>query len=611
MMQAFRSFAGKIAAVVFAVLMLVFLWTSVDWRQALGGSRSNVGEINGQKIPLRNYQQMVQGATDQRQRQLGHTLSAEEIEEVRNSVWNDLVQQQSLEQAYEERGIEATPDEILAAIQESPPPELMQQAEFQTDGRFDISKYQRWLHSSGGEQVVPVLFSQYSEQIRQSKLFRVVASDVYLSDAALWQTWRDGNEKTSAEVIAIVPRTAVPDSAVSLTDGEIRAYYDAHREEFKRPATAYLSYVEILRTPDASDTAAAQQRALDLRKEILAGSPFEEVAKRESADSTAAKQGGDLGEFGKGTMDPAFERAAFTLPIGALSEPVLSAFGYHLIKVEKRVGAKVRARHILIPIEITGTHRDALDARADSLESLGADKLDPGALDTAARVLGLRVGAVMPMQKGSRAQIGVQVVPDAGVWAFQAKPGETGRIIETTYAYFLFRLDSLRAEGVPAFEAIKGAVTFAARDKKKWTAARGIATDLEKRLGEGSTLTQAAAALKLPHQEFPPFTRINPPLPEPVVVGAAFGLAPGKPSGVIETSEGLYVIRVIKRDPADSTEFVKQIDDFRAKQIRLARQDRVRNYLEALRTSAKVVDHRAQIYRTDAQVELDQSRQKS
>ena len=611
MMQVFRSIAGKVAAVVFAVLMLVFLWTSVDWRQVSGGSRSTVGEINGQKIPLRNYQQMVQGAMEQRQRQLGHALSAEEVEEVRNSVWNDLIQQQSLETEYAGRGIEVTADEVAAAIQDNPPPEFLQQPDFQTDGKFDLSKYQRWLRSSAAGQVVPLLESQYSEQIRQSKLFRVVTGDVYLSDAALWQTWRDNNEKVSIELTAILPRAAVPDSAVSLTDAEIRKYYDDHRDEFKRPATAYLSYVEIIRAADASDSATARQRAADLRKEILAGAPFAEVAKRESSDSASAQKGGELGEFGKGAMDPAFERAAFSLPVGTISEPVLSAFGYHLIKVEKRAGAKVQASHILIPVEITGSHRDQLDARADSLETLGAEKLDPGALDSAAKTLGLRLGKTNPVQKGSRVQVGLQVIPDAGLWAFEAKVGETGRIVEVSYAYFLFRLDSLHAEGIPPFESIKGGVTIAARDNKKVEAAKAVATDLVKRMGEGSTLTQAATALRLPHQEFPPFTRTNPPFPSPRVVGTAFGLAPGKTSGIIDTEDGLYVLRVIKHEPADSAEFVKQIDDFRAKQIRLARQDRVRSYLDALRTAAKVEDRRAQIFRTDAQAQQDQSRQRS
>jgi peptidyl-prolyl cis-trans isomerase D len=314
MMQIFRSMAGKVAAGIFAVLMLVFLWTSVDWSQVQGGSRTSVGEINGVSVPLRTYQQMVQNAIEVRQRQGGRSLSAEEVEEVRNAVWDELVQQQTLEREYRERGIVVTADEIATAIAESPLPEFQDRPEFQTDGKFDGAKYQRWLRSSAAVQYVPLLEAQYAEQIRQAKLLRVVTADVYISDPALWESWRDANEKVTVELAAILPRNAVPDSAVTVSDADSRAYYEAHRDEFKRPATAWLSYVEIMRLADASDSAAARQRILDLRKEIADGAPFDEVAKRESADTVSAQQGGDLGEFGKGVMDPEFERVAFSLP---------------------------------------------------------------------------------------------------------------------------------------------------------------------------------------------------------------------------------------------------------------------------------------------------------
>lgn len=608
MMQVFRSIAGKVAAAVFAVLMIVFLLTSVDWRQVTGGSRTSVGSIDGVTVQLRAYQAMVQQQTENQQRQTGRSLSAEEIEQIRNDVWEQLIQQQALEREYRERHLTVTSDEIAAAIQTSPPNEVLSSPTFQTDGKFDPAKYQRWLRSAEGAQVIPLLEAQYRDEIRRSKLFRVVTADVYVSDPALWQAWQDANEKVTIELVTIDPRRAVPDSAVHLTDADVRKYYDTHRDEFKRPETAYLSYVALLRAPDASDSAAARTRALELRKEIVDGSPFEEVAKRESSDTVSGARGGDLGEFGKGAMDPAFEKAAFSLPIGTVSEPVLSQFGYHLIKVESRTATKVKARHILIPIEITGTHRDQLDARADSLEALGADKLDPAALDTAARVLGLHVGQAQPLQKGGRVQVGLQVIPDAGIWAFQARPGETGRIIELSYAYFLFRLDSLQQEGIPPFEQIKQSVQVAAANDRKKELAKGVAADLTKRIAEGSTLTQAATALGLPHTDLGPFTRINPAIPNPLVVGAAFGIEPGKTSGLIDTEDGMFVLRVIKREPADSAEYQKGIDEFRARQIRLATQDRVRNYLAALRKAAKVTDHRAEIFRTEAQASTDQQR---
>ena len=603
MMQVFRSIAGKIAAAVFAFLMFVFMVTSVDWSQVMGGSHTTVGEIDGVRIPLRNYQQLVQNQIDAKQRQVGHSLSQEEIQQVRDQVWDQLIQQQALDHEYRARNITVTPTEVAEAIQDNPPPELQDQEDFKTDGKFDLSKYQRWLRSAAGAQVVPYLEAQYSDQIRQSKLLRVVTADVYISDPALWQAWRDAHEKVTIDLAAILPRTAVPDSAVHVTEAEAQQYYDAHRDDFKRPATAYLSYVELLRTPDASDTAAALHRAQELRKEILDGAPFAEVAKRESADSVSAAHGGELGEFGRGTMDKAFEQAAYSLPIGQVSEPVLSAFGYHLIKVESRSGGKVKASHILIPIEITGTHLDQLDAKADSLEALGAERLDPAALDTAARVLGLPIGHANPLQQGARVQIGLQLIPDAGVWAFQAKPGETSRIVEVSYAYFLFRLDSLHAEGVPPFDQIKNAATRATIEARKQDLAKSIVDDFQKRLSEGSTLEQAAKALNLPHQTLGPFTRVTPPIPNPVVVGAAFGIPVGKTSGPIDTEGGTYFLRVDKREPADSAAFVKDEDEFRTQQIRLARQQRVRNYLQALQASAKVVDRRADIFKTEAQTE--------
>ena len=79
----------------------------------------------------------------------------------------------------------------------------------------------------------------------------------------------------------------------------------------------------------------ALAKAQDLRKKILAGEDFAEVAKKESDDPGSANVGGDLGSFRHGQMVPAFEQTAFSLPAGQVSEPVKTQFGYHLIKVEK------------------------------------------------------------------------------------------------------------------------------------------------------------------------------------------------------------------------------------------------------------------------------------
>ena len=95
--------------------------------------------------------------------------------------------------------------------------------------------------------------------------------------------------------------TSVPDSASTLSDAEIAAYYKAHLDDFDRPATAYLSFVALPRLTTAADTAAARARADSVRAEIVGGAPFADVARRESSDSASAATGGDLGEWTKGT----------------------------------------------------------------------------------------------------------------------------------------------------------------------------------------------------------------------------------------------------------------------------------------------------------------------
>jgi len=73
-----------------------------------------------------------------------------------------------------------------------------------------------------------------------------------------------------------------------------------------------------------------------LKKKLDAGGDFAALAKSESDDTGSGAMGGDLGAFGRGQMVPEFENAAFSQPIGKVSDPVRSAFGYHLILVESR-----------------------------------------------------------------------------------------------------------------------------------------------------------------------------------------------------------------------------------------------------------------------------------
>ena len=146
------------------------------------------------------------------------------------------------------------------------------------------------------------------------------------------------------------------------------------------------------------------------------------------------------------------------------------------------------------------------------------------------------------------------------------------------------------------------------RDQKKWVRAREMAKDAAKRMAEGSSLVQTAGALKLANQELGPFSRVNPPLPNPQLIGAAFGLKQGEHSQPLDTEEGIYLLEVLEHTPADSAAFARELDQLRVAALRQERQARIQSYMISLREQADVKDYRSEIYRTTAQAEAEAER---
>jgi peptidyl-prolyl cis-trans isomerase C len=126
------------------------------------------------------------------------------------------------------------------------------------------------------------------------------------------------------------------------TDLDLRAYYDGHKNEFEEAKGSHIlirfkgSTVPLKPNEKDLTPEEALAKALDIRKQILAGADFATLAKTESDDTGTGSKGGDLGTFRKGQMVPAFDQAAFAVQVGAVSEPVKTQFGYHLIKITAR-----------------------------------------------------------------------------------------------------------------------------------------------------------------------------------------------------------------------------------------------------------------------------------
>jgi peptidyl-prolyl cis-trans isomerase SurA len=157
---------------------------------------------------------------------------------------------------------------------------------------------------------------------------------------------------------------------VAPTDKEMKEFFEEQKSTLgTRPAT--LSFRQIVVSPAPTPQAKARTKAQadSIVLELRRGADFATAARRFSQDPGSKEQGGSLNWFRRGVMVPEFERVAFQLKPGVVSDPVESPFGYHIIQVERVQPAEVQARHILLVPEIDSAHVHQARERADSVRS--------------------------------------------------------------------------------------------------------------------------------------------------------------------------------------------------------------------------------------------------
>lgn len=600
MLQQMRSLAKYVwllVAVAFVGGFLLYETTGLMGRSPVTTTTA-VAVVNGHELMYRDYLARVQNQIQSEQaRSGGRSLSQDDNRRIENSVFDAMVGEVLLQDEYRKRGIVVTDDEVREFARYAPPPWITQEPSLQTEGRFDPAKYQRLLASPQARQsgLLVQLEGYYRSEIPREKLFDQIASGVYVSSPELWRAYRDQHDSAQVSYVAF---SAASDSAAAkaISDSDLQTYFNAHKSEFEGPGRAQLAVVMLPKTITAADTAAAKAKAEALRSEIAKGAKFEDVAKRESADTVSGAQGGDLGKGGKGRFVAEFEKAAYALPVGELSQPLLTPFGYHIIRVDSKKGDTLGLRHILVRIAASDSSTARVDRMADTLAKMGSQST-AAHFDSAAKHLGLTPMKVTVFEN-EPAVINGQMIPGASAWAFGgARPGESSDLFDDENGYYLARLDSIQEGGDPKFENVKDVV------RARVAAMRAV----DKLLPEaqklasaaaGSTLEAAAAQMSKKVEQSPMFSRASmvPGLGQfNEVIGAAFAIPTGAVSQPVKTDNGVYVIRVDKRTMADSAAWASQKEIQKTQRLQQLRQQKVQMFLQDLRKAAKVDDRRKKI----------------
>lgn len=252
---------------------------------------------------------------------------------LRRQIVNDMVDDELMvQQALKDTTIKVTDTEVSEAVEKTMrdirqkyPNEFEFQKELRTAGFVSIEEYRRFMADQARRDM---LRSRLTDELKQKDVLK----------------------------------------AVQPTEQEMRAFFDEQKTQFgKRPAT--ISFRQVVVVPQPSEASKAQGRALadSITRELRKGADFATAAKRFSQDPGSREQGGDLGWTRRGMFVPEFEKVAFTLKPGQISDPVESAFGFHIIQLQRQQPGEIQSRHILIVPELTEANQDSALALAQKI----------------------------------------------------------------------------------------------------------------------------------------------------------------------------------------------------------------------------------------------------
>ncbi len=209
----------------------------------LDGNKNELGRIGDKKVSVQEFSQKFKEVAYNYQRSLGDDvqLSKEQLAQVNNQVWYQMVQDYVIEQAIDDYDVEVSAKQVAKAIKEQPLAQIQQMKEFQTDGEFDQDKYLQALRL--GQLNVQALESVYQQRLLIENLQLEVVGDVFVSDEDVRQEYIDQNQMVDGKLIWFNPQNIKEDQEVSLP--EMQQFYQANRQAFKKGESRIFDYVEL------------------------------------------------------------------------------------------------------------------------------------------------------------------------------------------------------------------------------------------------------------------------------------------------------------------------------------------------------------------------------
>lgn len=618
MMQAMRKSSKIIFLIVlvsFAGFMVLGYGLSIFGRGNQGKQRGVeegvIGKVNG--VAVSSY------AFDDAYRKKMETLSKDdheptdqEMEQAKNDIWNSMTTLSVIEQEASKHGIVISDADVANYMRNGPPKDIREAKDFQTNGQFDISKYQGWLQQMAISQdpraqtFINDMENQIKQQLLVARVQDFVLSMVRITPEDAKADFIEKNDKVTVRYF-FIPGGDFDSSVTTVPDADVSARYEKDKEQYKQPEMAVLTYVQFPVQPSEKDLAQAKGIIDSLYQQVLAGANFDTLAKDRSQDPGSAAKGGDLGWFTEDKMVKPFAEATKKIQkIGEIAPPIQTQYGWHIIKLTGKRTAKdkdkegkdqmeYQASHILIKTDpstatINETQQKATDFKTDA---------EKHGLKQSAADFTLTTVDTKPFPKGTYvSDIGVnQALND---FAFTAKIGDLYDVVQGRNTFYVCQLTKKTPAGYTAFADAKDRIQKTILREKRVEMAHQKCQVLADEIAKGKSFDQVAQEAGKPIQETDFFNRTMfvPKIGnDPDFTGAAFVLSPSHPtSGAVNSRTGGYILQYIDRQAPDTAAFAAMSDSLTQTMAAAKRKDIWSKWLNETKQKADIQDFRATYY---------------
>ena len=576
-----------------------------------GGRQGNeVGSLNGNPILFEDFNQLVSNEINRMDQQSGRLISDEEREYIRAVVWERLIADLIIQEQIVENKIVVGDEEVLFQMKNNPPPFLQNSDAFQSFGRFDLEKYLDAVLNPGQIDWKPIEDFMQNVYLPSYKLQQYITNAAAISSSDVLEDYKKRFLDYNIEVLHLTEKAIDKDFYNGLladrpSDDELLDIYNENISDYDQPELRYLKYVKWPLISNATDSLRVKLEAEDLIFRLNEGEDFALLANTYTQDPSNSAdpqnlKGGDLGWFNKGQLLPEFEIASFEAEKGSIVGPILTQYGYHVIKVnDKRTvesSEQVNASHILLTVQPGRGTENELKNTA-SIFALEATEYGFFAL---ADSLGLEIQDSNGLRKESIFVDNFGVGRSAVNFAFNNVEGSTSDAIKNDNFFGVFFLDKVDKETVISFEDVKEDLKseFLSEFKKNHikTLADSIKdnnrgeVNLSAIYQDNENLEYVAETNSALIGSFESIGKSN------FIVGALADAKEGDILGPLPTLRGQAFLRVIDISDVVMSDFEEKKDSIKFSLL-IDRQNAIwGNWLQALRDNADLKDYRYDFY---------------